>query len=276
MDGRVIVITSGKGGVGKTTFTANVGYALAKKDFKVLLVDADIGLRNLDLLLGLERRVIYNVMDVINGEIPWQKALVKDKRLPTRLFLLPASQTNFKEDVQKDKFLEIIQLAKKEFDFILIDSPAGIEYGFKLAATPADEAIIVTIPEVTAIRDADRVIGILDNMGKEKQHLVVNRVDVEGVRNGDVLAPEYISGELSVPLLGIIPMDSVVTEATNLGKPVIALDEERGKTSFAGLGFKNVADRIANPETPLWDPIKEVPKQTGILGLFSRFLGGRR
>jgi len=275
--GRIIVVTSGKGGVGKTTFTANVGYALAEKGYKVLLIDGDVGLRNLDVLLGLERRVIYNIMDVITGRTELSKALVKDKRVPGNLFLLPTSQTKFKEDIPEEAFVNIVREARDKmgFDFILIDSPAGIEYGFRLAAKPAEEAVIVTIPEITAIRDADRVIGLLDNYGIEKRSLVVNRVDVNEVKEGNVLSPQDISDELSVKLLGIIPMDKVVTEATNEGKPVIVLEKERGKKTLAGKGFMSTAERIIDENAPLWDPVEEyVPSSGGLIGFFKNLFGG--
>ncbi len=277
MAGRIIVVTSGKGGVGKTTFTANVGYALAEKGYKVLLIDGDVGLRNLDVLLGLERRVIYNIMDVITGRTELSKALVKDKRVPGNLFLLPTSQTKFKEDIPEEAFVNIVREARDKmgFDFILIDSPAGIEYGFRLAAKPAEEAVIVTIPEITAIRDADRVIGLLDNYGIEKRSLVVNRVDVNEVKEGNVLSPQDISDELSVKLLGIIPMDKVVTEATNEGKPVIVLEKERGKKTLAGKGFMSTAERIIDENAPLWDPVEEyVPSSGGLIGFFKNLFGG--
>jgi len=275
--GRIIVVTSGKGGVGKTTFTANVGYALAAKGYKVLLIDGDVGLRNLDVLLGLERRVIYNIMDVITGRTELSKALVKDKRVPGNLFLLPTSQTKFKEDIPEEAFVNIVHEAKDNmgFDFILIDSPAGIEYGFRLAAKPAEEAIIVTIPEITAIRDADRVIGLLDNYGIEKRYLVVNRVDVAAVKEGKVLSPQDIADELSISLVGIIPMDGIVTEATNEGKPVMVLEQERGKKTMAGKGFVSVAERLIDSSAPLWDPVEDyIPSSGGILGFFKNLLGG--
>lgn len=277
MAGRIIVVTSGKGGVGKTTFTANVGYALAERGHKVLLVDGDVGLRNLDVLLGLERRVIYNIMDVITGRTELSKALVKDKRVPGNLFLLPTSQTKFKEDISEEAFVNIVNEARDSmgFDFILIDSPAGIEYGFRLAAKPAEEAIIVTIPEVTAIRDADRVIGLLDNYGIEKRMLVVNRVDVAEVRAGNVLSPQDIADELSIKLLGIIPMDKIVTEATNEGKPVMVLEKERGKKTLAGQGFAVAAERLVDKNAPLWDPVEDyIPHSGGLLGFFRNLLGG--
>jgi len=275
--GRIIVVTSGKGGVGKTTFTANVGYALAERGHKVLLIDGDVGLRNLDVLLGLERRVIYNIMDVITGRTELSKALVKDKRVPGNLFLLPTSQTKFKEDIPEEAFVNIVNEARDSmgFDFILIDSPAGIEYGFRLAAKPAEEAIIVTIPEITAIRDADRVIGLLDNFGIEKRMLVVNRVDVAEVRAGNVLSPQDIADELSIQLLGIIPMDKIVTEATNEGKPVIVLEKERKKKTLAGQGFAVAAERLVDKNAPLWDPVESyVPSSGGLLGFFKNLLGG--
>jgi septum site-determining protein MinD len=205
------------------------------------------------------------------------KALVKDKRVPGNLFLLPTSQTKFKEDIPEEAFVNIVREARDKmgFDFILIDSPAGIEYGFRLAARPAEEAIIVTIPEITAIRDADRVIGLLDNYGIEKRSLVVNRVDVAEVKEGNVLSPQDISDELSVKLLGIIPMDKVVTEATNEGKPVIVLEKERGKKTLAGKGFMSTAERIIDENAPLWDPVEEyVPSSGGLLGFFKNLLGG--
>jgi septum site-determining protein MinD len=222
MAARRIVITSGKGGVGKTTTTANVGAALAKRGHRVILVDADIGLRNLDLVLGLEKRIVFDLVEVAEGRCQLRQALIKDKRFES-LSILPAAQTRDKDAITESQFASIIEQAAEAADYVLIDCPAGIEAGFRNAVAGAKEAIVVTTPEVSAIRDADRVVGKLN----DKQlpiRLIVNRLRPEMVRTGDMLSVEDVCEILSVELLGIVPDDEEVIDTTNRGEPVV-LDE---------------------------------------------------
>ncbi|MCB2296456.1 septum site-determining protein MinD [Clostridium tagluense] len=236
--GEVIVITSGKGGVGKTTTTANIGTALAAIGKSVVLVDGDTGLRNLDILMGLENRVVYNLVDVIEEKCSLKQALIKDKR-HERLFLLPTAQTKNKNDVQPKKMLNLINKLKDEFDYVLIDSPAGIEQGFENSVIAADSALVVVNPEMTSIRDADRVIGMLKGMGVKDHKLIINRIDYEMVKSGDMLDVEDIVSNLGIELIGIIPSDKAITVSTNRGEP-IALNEN----SKIGKIFKEIAMRI--------------------------------
>jgi septum site-determining protein MinD len=222
MSARKIVITSGKGGVGKTTTTANVGAALAKRGKRVILIDADIGLRNLDLVLGLEKRIVFDLIEVAEGRCQLRQALIKDKRFEA-LSILPAAQTRDKDAITEEQFASIVDQAAEIADYVLIDCPAGIEAGFRNAVAGASEAIVVTTPEVSAIRDADRVVGKLN----EKHipiRLIVNRLRPEMVRAGDMLSVEDVCEILSVELLGIVPDDEEVIDTTNRGEPVV-LDE---------------------------------------------------
>jgi len=218
----VIVVTSGKGGVGKTTVTANLGVALAKLGKKVLLIDADIGLRNLDMILGLENRIVYDILDVLEGRVPPEKAYVKDKR-GLNLYLLPANQTKNKDAVNTDKWLELVKdiKSKGEFDYIIIDSPAGIEQGFKIAVSPADRAYIVVNPEVSSVRDADRVIGLLESMDKEDYWIIINRIKWKMVKRGEMLSVEDILDILKAPLIGVIPEEEKLVDFTNRGEPIV-------------------------------------------------------
>jgi len=224
MSGRRIVLTSGKGGVGKTTTTVNVGAALAKRGARVVLVDADIGLRNLDLVLGLEKRIVFDLVEVVEGRCQLRQALIKDKRFES-LHMLPAAQTREKEAVAEEQMAEIVDQLATMADYVLIDSPAGIEHGFRNAAAGAKEAIIVTTPEVSAIRDADRVIGKLIAKGMPVR-LVINRIRPEMVRSGDMLSIEDVCEILSAELLGIVPDDEDVIDTTNRGEP-LALDSSK-------------------------------------------------
>ena len=247
MGARVIVITSGKGGVGKTTTTANIGAALADKGHKVLLIDTDIGLRNLDVVMGLENRIVYDLIDVIEGRCRVSQALIKDKRCPN-LVLLPAAQIRDKNDVNTDQMKELIFSLKESFDYILIDCPAGIEQGFKNAIAAADEAIVVTTPEVSATRDADRIIGLLEAAGIKSPRIVVNRLRIDMVKEKNMLSVEDILDILAVKLLGVVPDDETVVISTNKGEPLVYKGD-----SLAAKAFKNIASRIEGVEVPLLD-----------------------
>ena len=247
MGARVIVITSGKGGVGKTTTTANIGAALADKGHKVLLIDTDIGLRNLDVVMGLENRIVYDLIDVIEGKCRVSQALIKDKRCQN-LVLLTAAQIRDKNDVNTDQMKELIFSLKESFDYILIDCPAGIEQGFKNAIVAADEAIVVTTPEVSATRDADRIIGLLEAAGIKSPRLVVNGLRIDMVKDKNMLGVEDILDILAVKLLGVVPDDENVVISTNKGEPLVYKGD-----SLAAKAFKNIASRIEGIEVPLLD-----------------------
>jgi len=245
---RNIVITSGKGGVGKTTVTANLGMALAKIGKKIALVDADFGLRNLDLLLGLENRIVYTILEVISGECRLEQALVKDKRLPA-LVLLPAAQNRNKDSVNPTQFKNIIDELSKSYDYILIDCPAGIEIGFRNAIAGADEAIVVTTPDVTAVRDADRVVGLLEANNIKKNQLIINRLRPEMIQLNEMMGVEDILEILAVPLLGILPDDERVIVSTNRGEPLILSN----KPSIPGIAFENICRRLQGEKVPFLD-----------------------
>ena len=242
----VIVITSGKGGVGKTTTTANVGTGLAMEGKKVVLIDTDIGLRNLDVVMGLENRIVYNLVDVIEGNCRIKQALIKDKRNPT-LYLLPSAQTRDKTAVSPEEMAELTEELKDEFDYILLDCPAGIEQGFKNAIAGADRAIVVTTPEVSAVRDADRIIGLLDANEIKKTELVVNRLRTDMVKRGDMMSSQDVVEILSVDLLGVVPDDENIVVSTNQGEPLV------GSKCLAGQAYKNICDRIMGEEVPFLD-----------------------
>jgi septum site-determining protein MinD len=242
-----IVITSGKGGVGKTTTTANIGTALAALGKRVVVVDGDTGLRNLDVLLGLENRIVYTIIDVIENRCRTKQALIKDKRF-SNLFLLPTAQTKDKNDISTQQMLKLVNELKEEFDYVLIDCPAGIEQGFENAIVGADRAVVVVNPEITSVRDADRVIGKLDAKGLEDHQVIVNRLNYEMTQRGDMLDVPDIIETLSVKLLGIVPDDKTITVSTNKGEPIV-LDDK----AFAGQAFRNIAKRITGEEVPLLD-----------------------
>ncbi len=246
MSGRAIVTTSGKGGVGKTTATANIGLGLAKRGSKVVLIDGDIGLRNLDIILGLENRIVYHLVDVIHGRCQVRQALVKDKKVP-ELSLLPASQIDQKEAVNPDQMRDLIAQLKEDHDFILIDCPAGIEQGFRNAIAGADEAIVITTPDVSPVRDADRVIGLLQNEVGEPQ-LIINRMSAAMVNRGDMLDQQDVLDILAVRLLGIIPEDQEVVIAGNKGVPVI-LNEK----SESGQAYNRIVRRLLGEDLPIPD-----------------------
>lgn len=245
--GESIVITSGKGGVGKTTTTANIGTALAALGKKVVVIDGDTGLRNLDVLMGLENRIVYTIFDVVEGRCRLKQALIKDKRFPS-LNLLPTAQIKDKDDLSSQDMLKVVQELKKEFDYVIIDCPAGIEQGFENSVVGADRALVVVNPEITSVRDADRVIGKLDAKGLEDHGVIVNRLNYDMTKRGDMLDVTDIIETLSVRLIGVVPDDKQVTVATNKGEPIVL---EEG--SYAGQAFKNIALRITGEEVPIMD-----------------------
>jgi len=266
--GEAIVITSGKGGVGKTTTTANIGTALAAMDKKVVVIDGDTGLRNLDVLMGLENRVVFTLLDVIEGRCRLKQALIKDKRF-NNLFLLPTAQTRDKDDVSIDGMLKIVNELKNEFDYVIIDCPAGIEQGFENAVVGADWSIVVVNPEITSVRDADRVIGKLDAKGLNRQELIVNRINFEMTKNGDMLNIEDIKECLAIKVIGVVPDDRRVTVSTNKGEPIV-LDT----TALAGQAFKNIAKRIVGEDVPFID-LSVTSSQGGFLATLKKFFGGK-
>ncbi|MEW9096654.1 MAG: septum site-determining protein MinD [Clostridiaceae bacterium] len=245
--GEAIVITSGKGGVGKTTTTANIGTALASMDKKVVVVDGDTGLRNLDVLMGLENRIVFTLMDAIEENCKLKQALIKDKRFPN-LFLLPTAQTRDKDDISKEQMSKLISELKEEFDYVLIDCPAGIEQGFENAIIGADRALVVVNPEVTSVRDADRVIGKLEAKGVEDPQLIVNRINSDMVKNGDMLDVNDILDSLAIKLIGIVPDDKNITISTNKGEPIVLNDK-----AVSGKAFNNIARRIIGEDIPFLD-----------------------
>jgi len=247
MSAKVITITSGKGGVGKTTATANIGAALANSGQRVACIDADIGLRNLDVVLGLENRIVYDLVDAVEGRCRLNQAMIKDKHIPD-LYLIPSAQTRDKTAVSPSDMIRLCDELRPDLDWILIDSPAGIERGFKNAIAPADQVIVITNPEVSAVRDADRIIGIVEAEEKGTPRLLINRLNPEMVRQNNMLSADDVIDLLAIHLLGIVPEDKNVLISTNKGIP-IALD---GK-SPAGQAYRNIARRIQGEEVPLMD-----------------------
>lgn len=265
MSGRVIVITSGKGGVGKTTTNANIGTALAKAGKKVVMIDTDLGLRNLDLLLGLENRIVYTIVDVVEGRCKLRQALVKDKKNPN-LCLLAAAQTRDKTAVTEDQLRDICEELKKDFDFILVDCPAGIEQGFQNAVAGASEAIVVTTPEMSAVRDADRIIGLLEAREEIKSYkLLLNRVRPNMIKSNDMMSVDDVVEILSAPLIGIIPEDTGIITSTNKGEPIV--NDEK---SLAGQAYRNVARRIIGEDVPFLN----LEEDTGVLSKVKKFFAG--
>lgn len=260
MDCRIIVITSGKGGVGKTTTTANLAVALASDGFKVLAIDGDVGLRNLDVIMGLENRIVYTLMDVVEGNCRLHQALIKDKKTEN-LFLLPTAQSRTKDAISQEQMLAVCEEARKEFDFVLIDSPAGIESGFRNAAIGADEGLVVVTPEVSSVRDADRIIGLLESMGKKSIKLIINRIRPEMVKKGEMLDVNDVIDILSVDLIGVIPDDETIVTSSNRGEPISL----NGKSTAAN-ALRNIAKRIEGEEVPFLDLNKGT-------GFFARLFG---
>lgn len=260
----VIVITSGKGGVGKTTTSANLGCGLAVLGKKVALVDADIGLRNLDVVMGLENRIVYDLVDVVEGNCRIKQALIKDKRYDG-LFLLPAAQTRDKDAVSPEQMQKLCESLKEEgFDYIIIDCPAGIEQGFKNAIAGADRAVVVTTPEVSAVRDADRIIGLLEANGLNNPMLILNRLRIDLVQRGDMMNIEDVTEILAIDILGVVPDDESIVIATNKGEPAVNNQESR-----AGQAYRNIVQRIIGQEVPIMSfeeqPVSFLDK---LMGLF--------
>lgn len=261
--GEAIVVTSGKGGVGKTTTSANIGTALALLGKKVCMVDTDIGLRNLDVVMGLENRIIYDLVDVVEGRCRLPQALIKDKRFE-ELYLLPAAQTKDKDSVSPDNIKEIVSELKKDFDFVIIDCPAGIEQGFRNAVAGADRAIVVTTPENAAVRDADRIIGLLENAGIHGQKLLINRIRPNMMKNGDMLEIDEICAVLAIDLLGIIPDDEYVIKAANMGEPTVMNPKAQ-----AAIAYRNIARRILGDTVPLMS----LGEKPGFMRKMKKFFG---
>lgn len=245
MAGKTIVITSGKGGVGKTTSSANIGTALAMQGNKVCLIDADIGLRNLDVVMGLENRIVYDIVDVVENNCRLEQAMIRDKRYDG-LYLMPAAQTRDKTAVTPFQMKELIEELKKEMDYIVVDSPAGIEQGFKNAIAGADRAIIVTTPEISAVRDADRIIGLLEAEGLRDPEVIINRIRADMVERGDMMGIDDMIEILAIDLIGIVPEDEGIVVSTNKGEP-IALNEK----AKAGQAYRNIARRIMGEDLPM-------------------------
>lgn len=261
--GEAIVITSGKGGVGKTTTTANIGAALAHAGKKVALIDADIGLRNLDVVMGLENRIVYDLVDVVEGFAKLRNALIKDKRFET-LALLPAAQTRDKTAVTPEQMRALVLSMKDDFDYVLIDCPAGIEQGFRNAIAGADRALVVATPEVSSVRDADRIIGLLEAQEKHKPSLIVNRIRANMVRRGDMMNIEDMIEILAVELIGVVPEDEAIVVSTNRGEPAVL-----NSASRAGEAYRNIARRLQGEEVPF----VKLEDDTGFLGRLRRMMG---
>ncbi len=261
----VIVITSGKGGVGKTTTSANIGTGLALAGKKVCLIDADIGLRNLDVVLGLENRIVYDIVDVVEKNCRVKQALIRDKKIDT-LYLLPAAQTKDKNAVSEEQMVELCEELQKEFDYVLIDCPAGIEQGFKNAIAAASRAIVVTNPEVSAVRDADRIIGLLEANGLHNPKLILNRLRIEMAKRGDMLTIEDVTEILAVDIIGVVPDDEFIVVSSNRGEPAVCDDNSK-----AGQAFRNITRRIMGEEVPFL----ELEEANGIFGSIKKFFSGK-
>jgi septum site-determining protein MinD len=247
MTAKVVTVTSGKGGVGKTTSVANIAVALAASNQRVTCIDGDIGLRNLDVVLGLENRIVYDLVDVVEGRCRLRQAMIRDKRLPD-LYLIPAAQTRDKSAVSPSDMVRLCDELRQEVDWILIDSPAGIERGFKNSIAAADKVLVMTNPEISAVRDADRVIGLLEAEEKGPASLIINRLNPNLVKRGDMLSVEDVLDLLAIELIGIVPEDENVLVASNRGQP-LALDPK----SRAGRAFNNIAHRLMGEQVPFMD-----------------------
>ncbi len=262
--GEVIVITSGKGGVGKTTTTANIGTSLAMMGKKVILLDTDIGLRNLDVVMGLENRIVYDLVDVVEGNCRLRQAMIRDKKLDN-LYLLPAAQTRDKTAVGEEQMRELTDALRKDFDIVLIDCPAGIEQGFKNAIAGADRALVVTTPEVSAVRDADRIIGLLEAAGLTDPKVIINRIRPDMVRKGDMMDIDDILDILSVEMIGIVPDDEDIVISTNRGEPIA-----KNEFSRAGRSFRNIAKRLLGENVPFMNLEDNQGLLQRILCIFSK------
>ncbi len=263
MTAQVITVTSGKGGVGKTTAVANLATALAMDGKKVVCMDGDIGLRNLDVIMGLENRIVYDVVDVIEGRCKLKQAMIRDKHYPD-LYLIPAAQTRDKNAVSPSDMVRICKELRGDADYVIIDSPAGIERGFRNAIAPADRVLIVTNPEVSAVRDADRVVGILEAEEKGSPALILNRLNPVLVKNNDMLSAEDVLDLLGIQLIGIVPEDESVIIGSNRGAPVVTDPKSR-----AGQAFRNIAKRIQGQDVPFMD----LDQQSGLWGAIQKITG---
>lgn len=262
--GVVYVITSGKGGVGKTTTTANLGTGLARMGKQVVMIDTDIGLRNLDVVLGLENRIVYDMVDVITGKCRIKQALIRDKRFEN-MYLLPAAQTKDKTAVTESQMVELVESLRNQFDYIIIDCPAGIEHGFKNAIAGADKALVVTAPEVSAVRDADRIIGLLEANGLNNPQLIINRIRTRMVQSGDMMSVTDMLEILAIDLIGIVPDDDSIVTSTNRGEPAV-LD----LNSKAGEAYRNITRRICGEEVPLLSLEEKDSFLTKVKALFAK------
>ena len=262
MTAKVVTITSGKGGVGKTTTTANVAVALAEKGQKVVCIDGDIGLRNLDVVMGLENRIVYDLVDVVEGRCRIKQAMIRDKRLP-ELYLIPAAQTRDKSAVSPSDMIRVCDELRPDYDWILIDSPAGIERGFRNSIAPADLVLVITNPEVSAVRDADRIIGLVEAEEKGPAKLIINRINMDLVRRGDMLASDDVLDLLAIELIGLVPEDEEVMIGTNRGQPIVLNNKSK-----AGMAFSNIASRLMGEAVPFID----VTKKEAFIDRLSRML----
>ena len=264
MYGKVVTVTSGKGGVGKSTTTANLGVALASLGQRVVCIDSDIGLRNLDVIMGLENRIVYDLVDIIEGRCRLTQAMIRDRRFEN-LFLIPAAQTRDKTAISPSDMVRLCNELRTEVDWILIDSPAGIERGFRNALAPSDEVLVITNPEVSAVRDADRIIGLVEAEEKGPAKLIINRINSGMVKRGDMLSANDVVELLAVPLIGIVPEDELVLVSTNHGQPVV-LNEK----SKAGQAFLNIGKRLLGEEVPWMD----LDEKTGIINRLGKLITG--
>lgn len=261
---RAITITSGKGGVGKTTTTANLGTALAMQGARVAVIDADIGLRNLDVVMGLENRIVYDLVDVIEGRARLRQALIKDKRL-SDLYLLPAAQTRDKDCVTADDMIALVEQMHANFDYILIDSPAGIEGGFRNALAAAHEVLIVTTPEVSSVRDADRVVGLVESSEKGPPRLIINRIKPRLIDRGEMLSMDQVVEILAISPIGVIPEDEAILASTNRGEAVVF-----SQNSQAGQAYQNIARRLCGEDVPFLDFTEQPGMLERFFGMFMR------
>lgn len=263
MTSQVITVTSGKGGVGKTTAVANLATALALDGKRVVCIDGDIGLRNLDVIMGLENRIVYDIVDVIEGRCKLKQAMIRDKHLP-ELYLIPAAQTRDKNAVSPSDMVRLCKDLRPDADFVIIDSPAGIERGFRNAIAAADRVIVVTNPEVSAVRDADRVVGILEAEEKGNPALILNRLNPTLVKNNDMLSAEDVLDLLGIQLIGVVPEDETVIIGSNRGAPVV-----NDAKSRAGMAFRNIAKRLQGQDIPFMD----LDHQNGFWNTIQRLTG---
>lgn len=263
MKGKVIVVTSGKGGVGKTTTTANLGTALAMMNKRVVMIDTDIGLRNLDVVMGLENRIVFDIVDVVNANCKLNQALIRDKRFDG-LSLLPAAQTKDKTSVTPHQMKNLTNELRKDYDFILVDCPAGIEQGFRNAVAGADDAIVVATPEVSSVRDADRIIGLLEASGLKGSRLIINRLRSKMVKRGDMMDIDDILDILSIDLLGVVPEDESIVVSTNRGEPAVLESASR-----AGGAYRRIARRLCGEEVPI---LSNEDEPAGIMDRFKKML----